>query len=60
MIEYKKIKTNFNKDENKREIFIEKAVSIDNKKVLFRSFDLSVYDNMRALSNVWNRFFYKK
>jgi FkbM family methyltransferase len=50
LIECKKNKANFNEDENKRVILIEKAVSIDNKKVLFRPFDLSVYNNMGASS----------
>lgn len=50
LIECKKNKANFNEDEKKRIILIEKAVSIDNKKVLFRPFDLSIYNNMGASS----------
>jgi FkbM family methyltransferase len=50
LIECKKTKANFNEDENNRTILVENAVSIDNKKVLFRPFDLSIYDNMGASS----------
>lgn len=50
LIECKKTKANFNEDENKRIILIENAVSIDNKKILFRPFDLSIYNNMGSSS----------
>ena len=50
LIECKKNKANFNKDENERIILIENAVSIDNNKVLFRPFDLSIYNNMGSSS----------
>ena len=50
LIECKKNKAKFNEDENKRIILIENAVSIDNSKVLFRPFDLSIYNNMGSSS----------
>ena len=50
LIECKKNKAKFSKDENKRIILIENAVSIDNNKVLFRPFDLSIYNNMGSSS----------
>lgn len=50
LIECNKNKANFNEDENKRIILIENAISIDNKKVLFRPFDLSIYNNMGSSS----------
>lgn len=40
----------FNKNENDRIILVDKAVSLDNKKILFRPFDLSIYNNMGASS----------
>ena len=46
---YKNMKK-FNKDENDRIILVDKAVSIDNGKILFRPFDLSIYNNMGASS----------
>lgn len=50
LIKCKENKANFNEDENNRIILVENAVSIDNKKVLFRPFDLSIYNNMGASS----------
>jgi len=50
LIECKKNKENFNQDENNRIILVKKAVSIDNKKILFRPFDLTIYNNMGASS----------
>ena len=50
LIECKKNKAKFNEDENKRIILIENAVSTDNNKVLFKPFDLSIYNNMGASS----------
>ena len=46
---YKNMK-NFNKDENDRIILVDKAVSIDDNKIIFRPFDLSIYNNMGASS----------
>ena len=50
LIECEKTKAEFNEDEQKRIILIENAVSIYNNKVLFRPFDLSIYDNMGSSS----------
>jgi len=50
LIECKKNKANFSQDQNNRIILVENAVSIDNKKILFRPFDLSIYNNMGASS----------
>ena len=46
---YKNMKK-FNKDENDRIILVDKAVSNENRKILFRPFDLSIYNNMGASS----------
>jgi len=50
LIECKKNKANFNHDQNNRIVLVENAVSIDNKNILFRPFDVSVYNNMGASS----------
>ena len=50
LIECKKNKEKFNEDEKNRITLIEKAVSIDNKKITFRPFDLSIYNNMGSSS----------
>jgi len=50
LIECNKNMKKFNKDENNRIILIDKAVSIDDKKILFRPFDLSIYNNMGSSS----------
>ena len=40
----------FNEEQNKRIILIERAVSIEDKTVIFRPFELSLYNNMGASS----------
>lgn len=50
LIECKKNKKKFNEDQNNRIILVENAISIDNKKIKFRPFDLSIYNNMGASS----------
>lgn len=50
LIECEKNKKNFNSDENERIILVKNAVSIDNKKILFKPFDLRIYNNMGASS----------
>lgn len=50
LIECYKNMNKFNKNENDRIILLDKAVSLDNKKILFRPFDLSIYNNMGSSS----------
>lgn len=50
LIECEKNKKNFNSYENERIILVKNAVSVDNKKILFKPFDLSIYNNMGASS----------
>ena len=50
LIECKKNRENFNEEQNKRIILVENAVSIENKKIIFRPFDLSIYNNMGSSS----------
>jgi FkbM family methyltransferase len=50
LIQCKKNIEKFSDEQNSRIILVEKAVSLYNKRVIFRPFDLSIYNNMGASS----------
>lgn len=50
LVECKKTRENLTESENKRIILVENAISIENKNIVFRPFDLSKYNNMGSSS----------